>query len=149
MLDIKLLIRLFDRGFLLRSLNLLLLFSLVPIAEIALAYYLSTVIGVFLTLALLSAAGLVGMVISYREMKRTLVPLKEKVKEGYYPEREFANLLGAVICSLFLVTPGFISDVAGLVLFFPVLRRKVGGAIAVRMDGKMKEIYEYLKMYDL
>jgi UPF0716 protein FxsA len=149
MFELNTLIRLFDRGFLLRSLYFLLLFALVPVAEIALLIYLSRLFGVFLVLAVLLATGLFGMVASFGEMKRSLVRLKARVREGSYPDSEFRNLAGTIIASLFLVTPGFLSDLAGLVLFFPAVRRRVGHAVTLRMESKMKEIYEYLKMYDL
>jgi UPF0716 protein FxsA len=148
MFDLGTLIRFFDRGFLLRLLLTLLLISLLPIAEIALFYYLATIIGVFLTLAIVAGAGLFGVLVTYREMRRTLGAIKRKVNEGYYPETEFANLAGTITCSLLLVTPGLIGDFIGFVLFAPVLRRKVGRVITGRMENRMKEIYEYLKLYD-
>ncbi|HUX22027.1 MAG TPA: FxsA family protein, partial [Spirochaetia bacterium] len=139
---------LFDRGFLLRSLLTLLLISLLPIADIALLFYLSTLLGAFLTIAIVLGAGLFGVFITYREMRRTLVPIRRKVNEGYYPETEFANLAGTIICSILLATPGLIGDLIGLILFVPVLRRKAGRALTRRLEGRMKEIYEYLKLYD-
>ncbi len=148
MFDLGALIRLFDRGFLLRSLLMLLLVSLLPIADIALLFYLSTLIGVFVTIAIVLAAGLFGVFITYREMRRTLIPIRRKVNEGYYPETEFANLAGSIVSSILLATPGLIGDLIGLVIFAPALRRRVGRAITRRIDGRMKEIYEYLKLYD-
>lgn len=148
MFDLGALIRLFDRGFLLRSLLTLLLISLLPIADIALLFYLSTIIGVFVTISIVLAAGLFGVFITYSEMRRTLIPIRRKVNEGYYPEAEFANLAGAIVSSILLATPGLIGDLIGLVIFAPGLRCKVGRAITRRMDGRMKEIYEYLKLYD-
>lgn len=148
MFDLGALIRFFDRGFLLRSLLMLLLVSLLPIADIALLFYLSTIIGAPLTLAIVLGVGLFGVFITYREMRRTLRPIRRKVREGYYPEGEFANLAGTIVCSLLLATPGFIGDLIGIVLFAPPMRRRVGRAITSRMDSRMKEIYEYLKLYD-
>lgn len=148
MFDLGSLIRLFDRGFLLRSLLTLLLISLLPIADIALIFYIAGIIGVFLTLAIVAAAALLGVFVTYREMRRTLTPIRRKVQEGYYPEAEFANLAGTVVSSVLLATPGFIGDLIGLVVFMPFMRRKVGRMITSRMEGRMKEIYEYLKLYD-
>lgn len=148
MFDLGSLIRLFDRGFLLRSLHILLLVSLLPAADIALLFYLSTVLGVFLTLAIVLAIGLFGLFVTYREMRRTLTFIRRKVREGYYPEEEFANFAGTIVCSVLLVTPGFIGDFLGLVLFTPIMRKKVGRSITSRMESRMKEIYEYLKLYD-
>lgn len=148
MFDLNLLIRFFDRGFLLRTLLLLLLVSLLPLADIVLLIYIAKIIGLYLTVAIVLAAGLLGVFMTYREMRRTLGPIREKVTAGYYPAREFANLAGSALCSLLLATPGFIGDLIGLVLFAPFLRRRIGRAITARMDDKMKRIYEYLKLYD-
>lgn len=148
MFDLGFLIRFFDRGFLLRSLMTLLLISLLPIADIGLLFFLSKIIGVFVTLAIVLASSLFGVLITYREMRRTLPPIRRKVQEGYYPSEEFSNLAGTIVCSILLATPGLISDLIGLVLFAPILRRSAGRAITSRMDSRMKEIYEYLKLYD-
>lgn len=149
MIDTKILIRFFDRGFLLRTLLLLLLYSLVPIGEIALLFYLSTLIGVFLTLALLASTGLFGLLISYGAMKRTLKPLRRKIREGYYPEVEFVELAGLLASSLLLVTPGFVTDLAGLVLYSTAVRRRVGRAIVKRLEDRLKELYEYIRLEEL
>jgi UPF0716 family protein affecting phage T7 exclusion len=54
-------------------------------------------------------------------------------------------LLGAV----FLITPGFITDFLGFLLFIPFFRNKIGNLITRRMESRLKDIYEYLKLYEM
>ncbi len=54
-----------------------------------------------------------------------------------------------LVSSVLLLTPGFITDLVGFLLLVPVFRQAVGRAIAKRLDRNFKEVYEYLKLYDL
>ena len=146
MLSMKALIRFVERAFLLKVLYLALLYSLVPVAEIILILYLRPFFGNYLLLAALVATGLVGLGIAWRQVVKALASLREQVQSGEYPEQEFSNLAGALFCSLLLLTPGFISDFVGLISFLPVIKRSIGRGITGKMEDRLKELYEYMKL---
>ncbi|MAG13503.1 MAG: hypothetical protein CMN78_02785 [Spirochaetales bacterium] len=141
------LIRFVDRSFLLRFLYLSLFYSLVPLGEIVLILYLRRYVGFYLLLAGITSTGLLGLGFAWRELSAVLVRLRAQVHDGTYPGEEYTDLAGAVIGSLFLLTPGFVTDFFGLLFLFPLLRRVIGRHITRRMDGRLKELYEYLKLY--
>ena len=62
---------------------------------------------------------------------------------------EFVDLAGTIVGSLLLVTPGFASDAVGFLFFVPLFRHLVGRLVTNRMRDRLKELYEYLKLYDL
>jgi len=149
MVSIKVFLRFLDRSFIVRLFLIALLYSLLPLAEIFLLIYLGGRIGNYLILALAALTGLLGMLVALREFQKNLAALKSKIREGAYPGREFVNLTGILIGGLLLLTPGFITDACGFLLFLPVIRNAAGGAVVARMQTRLKDLYEYLKLYDL
>ncbi len=140
------LIRIVDRTFLLRALYLTLLYSLVPFGEIALLLYLKRYFGNYLLLAVVLFAGLFGGTIAWRLITRALRTVKEQMSAGRYPTEGFAELAGSLFAGLLLVTPGFATNGLGLILVVAVFRRGVGRLITQKMENRLKELYEYLKL---
>ncbi|HEC62209.1 MAG TPA: FxsA family protein [bacterium] len=148
MLSIKLLLRFFDKTFVTRLLMLALLYSLVPLAEIFLLIYLGDLLGTYLILALTASTGLIGLLIALNSFQRNLKILKQKIKDGQYPGEEFVTLTGVIAGGLLLLTPGFITDFLGFLLFVPAVRNGLGRLFIQKTQTSMKELYEYLKLYD-
>ena len=142
------LLRFFDRSFITRLLLLALLYSLLPLAEIFLLIYLGDRIGNYFTLALAALTGLIGMLFALRGFRRNLEILKTKIRAGEYPGEEFVTLTGIFLAAVLLLTPGFITDVLGLLLFVPVIRSGLGRLLIRLTRTDLKELYEYLKLYD-
>ena len=142
------LLRFFDRSFITRVLLLALLYSLLPLAEIFLLIYLGDRMGNYFTLALAALTGLIGMLFALRGFRKNLDILKRKIRAGEYPGEEFATLTGIFVAAVLLLTPGFITDVLGLLLFVPVIRNGLGRLLIRLTRTDLKELYEYLKLYD-
>jgi UPF0716 protein FxsA len=143
-----LLLRFLDRTFISKLLILGLLYSLLPLGEIFLLIWLGDRIGKYITLALAASTGLLGMLFALRAFQRTLAVLKQKIAQGVFPSEQFVTLAGIFTAALLLLTPGFITDLLGFLLFVPAFRNGLGKAI-LRITGvDLKEIYEYLKLYE-
>ncbi len=148
MLDVKALIRFFDSGFVYRFFSLLLLAVLMIAADVFLILVVAGIIGRYLTLALVLGLSLSGFFLGMRVMTGIIARAKARVKEGIYPSDDFANLLGAFIATVLLILPGILSELCGLVFLIPNGRRAIGRRLTRDQGSKMKELYEYLKLYD-
>ncbi len=148
MLTIRFIIRFFDKRFVLKTLFILLLISLLPLAEIVLLFYLGDYIGNYLILSVVAVTGLLGVFVIFSEAGKSIDKIMEKVREGYYPSDEFAAFAGILLCGVLLVSPGFITDCLGILFLLPTFRRPVGTIITTRMPARLKELYEYLKLYE-
>ena len=147
MVQFRLFLKFIDRS-LFKLILVLLSYSLVPLAEIFLFIYLGTLVGSYLILALAAVVGLVGALIAARQIQRALAKLKKKIRLGQYPGREFVDLAGILVGGILLITPGFITDLFGFLLFLPVFREALGRALVKRLHRSFKEVYEYLKLKD-
>ena len=128
---------------------LLLIYSLVPLAEIFLFIYLGELIGNYLVLTLAAVAGMAGALIAGSQTRKTVERLMEKIRRGKYPGREFVDLSGIIVGGILLITPGFMTDVCGYLLLIPALRDRLGGFIARKLKRNFKELYEYLRLSSL
>jgi UPF0716 protein FxsA len=142
----KVLLRLLDRAFVTKLLILGLLYSLVPLAEIFLLIWLGSKIGVYISLALAAFAGLIGMLAALRELRKNLDSLRRKTRKGVLPTQEFVNLTAILAASILLLTPGFITDTMGFLLFVPTIRNAWGRWVLSRSRTDLKELYEYLRL---
>jgi UPF0716 protein FxsA len=147
--DVRFFIRFFDRDFIVRVLFFVLLYSLLPLAEIVLILFVGDLIGKYLTLAVTASTGLLGVLIAARQLRGLLAAARLRIHSGEYPGPEFVEIAGILVGSILLMTPGFITDTLGLVMFVPAVRRAVGAMITRRLQRRLTEVYEYLRLYDL
>jgi UPF0716 protein FxsA len=118
---------------------LFLLFIVVPIAEIYVIIQVGQAIGALWTILLLIADSIIGARLLSWQGRRAWVRFQAAIAEGRVPHREVMDGVLIVLGGAFLLTPGFITDVLGLVLLIPpsraVVRRVLTRAIVRRRLG--------------
>jgi UPF0716 protein FxsA len=98
------------------------LFIVVPIAELALIIQVGQAIGVWWTIALLIADSVLGSLLMRSQGRAAWRRFTEAVQGGRAPAREVADGVLIIFGGALLLTPGFLSDIAGLVLLLPPTR---------------------------
>ncbi len=123
---------------------LVVLFIVVPIAELYVIIQVGQWIGVWPTLALLLADALLGSMLLKHQGRSAWRRFNEALAQRRFPGQEVADGVLIVIGGTLLLTPGFLSDIVGLLLLIPptraiarrVLRRfTVGRFTVVGMPG--------------
>jgi len=104
------------------ALLLVLLFIVVPIAELYVIIQVGQLIGVVPTLILLLADALLGSWLLKHEGRGAWRRFNSALTAGRFPGREVADGALIVVGGTLLLTPGFITDVFGLVLLLPPTR---------------------------
>jgi UPF0716 protein FxsA len=97
-------------------------FLVVPIVEIYVLIQVGQVIGAWWTVLLLIADSIIGSWLLKREGMRAWRALQDALGEGRMPARELADAALIVFGGALMITPGFVSDVFGLVAILPVTR---------------------------
>jgi UPF0716 protein FxsA len=109
----------------------LILFIVVPIAELYVIIQVGQAIGLLPTLALLLLDGIVGAVLARSQGRAAWRRFNLALAEGRVPARETADGAMIILGGALLLTPGFITDVVGLLLLLPptraLIRRGLGG----------------------
>jgi UPF0716 protein FxsA len=118
-------------------LPLVLLFIVVPIAELAVVIEVGQQIGVLWTVALLVADSILGSVLMRSQGRTAWRRFNEAIAAGKVPAREVLDGTLVIFGGLLLLTPGFITDVLGLLLLIPPTRAVVRAMLARRLTHRM------------
>jgi UPF0716 protein FxsA len=101
---------------------LALLFVVLPVVEIYVLIRIGQTIGAWWTVLLLIADGVLGSWLMKREGTRAWAALTTALRSGRMPARELADAGLVLVGGTLLLTPGFVSDVAGLFCVLPLTR---------------------------
>ncbi len=102
---------------------LFLAFTLIPLIELFLLLQIGSALGPTTTFLLLLLTGLLGAGLAKREGFAVLRTLSEELRTGLPPGSRLMEGALVVVGGLLLITPGVLSDAAGLLLIFPPTRR--------------------------
>lgn len=118
---------------------LVILFIVIPIAELYVIIQVGQLIGVVPTLILLLADAVLGSMLLKHEGRSAWRRFNEALAARRFPGKEVADGVLIVIGGTLLLTPGFLTDIFGLLLLLPptraiarrVLKRLTIGRFAV------------------
>jgi len=97
-------------------------FLVVPIVEIYVLIQVGQVIGAWWTVLLLIADSIFGSWLLKREGVRAWRALQQAFTEGRMPTRELADAALIVFGGTLMISPGFVTDVVGLLAILPFTR---------------------------
>jgi UPF0716 protein FxsA len=103
-------------------LALVFIFIVLPIAELYVIIQVGDAIGVWWTLALLIADSVLGSVLLRNQGRAAWRRFNETLAAGRPPAREVMDGGLVIFGGAFLITPGFITDILGVLLLFPPTR---------------------------
>jgi UPF0716 protein FxsA len=118
-------------------LPLVLLFIVVPIAELAVIIQVGQAIGVWWTIAILVADSILGSVLMRVQGRAVWRRFNLAVAEARVPAREVLDGGLVITGGVLLLTPGFITDIFGLALLIPPTRALVRAVLVRRLERRM------------
>ena len=116
------------------GLLLLAAFIAVPLVEIAVFIQIGGLIGLWPTLAVVVATAVAGTWLLRLQGIATLNRARQQMDRGAMPTRELFDGLCLVFAGALLLTPGFVTDAVGLLLFVPAVRDALRRAAASRLE---------------
>ena len=120
---------------------LVLLFIVVPIAELAVLIQVGQLIGVWWTILLLVADAVLGSMLLRSQSRAAWRRFNEALAESRIPHREVIDGVLVIFGGVLLLTPGFITDIFGVLFLFPptrvLMRRLLVRRGAMRVVGAM------------
>ena len=119
------------------ALVLVLLFVVVPILELYVLIQIGSAIGVLPTIALLILDSVLGAALMRMQGRAVWLRFNRTLAEGRMPGREVMDGALVIFGGALLLTPGFLSDILGLVLLLPPTRALVRKALVARFAGRL------------
>src|SRR3954452_11657046 len=117
-------------------LPLILLFIVVPIAELYVIIKVGDLIGAPLTIALLIADSLLGAWLLKSQGRAVWQRFQATMQAVRVPHREVFDGVLVIFGAAFLITPGFITDIVGVFLLLPPTRALMRRFL-IRRGGRM------------
>ena len=104
-------------------LRLLLLFTLVPLAELALLVWLTQQTSLLTTVLLVLVTGFIGAALAKWQGFRAWNAVRSDLNSGRLPTTSILDGVIILIAGALLVSPGLITDACGFLLLVPPVRR--------------------------
>ena len=122
------------------GLLLVLVFIVVPIAELFVIIQVGELIGVWPTLLLLLLDAIVGSWLLKREGRAAWRRFNQALAERRLPGKEVADGFLVVLGGALLIAPGFLTDILGYLLVLPFTRPLVRGAVVRYLASRVRVI---------
>jgi len=99
--------------------RLFLLFTLAPAIELGILIYAGTKIGALNTFAIVILTALAGSILVRHEGMDVINRFRSNLDQGIFPSEEIMDGAMVLVAGTLLLTPGFITDIMGLVFVIP------------------------------
>lgn len=115
-------------------LRLFLAFAIVPLVEVLVLVRIGQWLGAWPAVGLVLLTALVGSWLARREGAWAWSEVRSELAAGRVPGRELLGALLVLVAGVLLVTPGILTDAAGVALLVRPLRRRAVEAIRARIE---------------
>ena len=119
--------------------TILLLIILIPIVEIYFLIKIGSQIGAVTTILLIFMTAIVGVYYAKYEGLNTLKSGFVQLSKNQTPTYEVLSGAAIAFAALLLIIPGFLTDILGFVLIFPISRKLIFKKFKNKFDTKKKE----------
>jgi UPF0716 protein FxsA len=116
---------------------LLVLFIVVPIAELAILIQVGQAIGIWWTIALLIADSVIGSLLMRSQGRAAWRRFNDALNSGRVPAKEVLDGGLVIFGGACLLTPGFMTDIFGVLLLLPPTRAVLRRLLVRRFAGRM------------
>jgi UPF0716 protein FxsA len=103
-------------------LKLFLAFTIIPFIEIYLLIKIGSYLGAFNTVVIVILTAFLGALLARYQGFQTMLRVRESLERGEMPAEELLDALLILLAGIVLLTPGFLTDLAGLMILIPTTR---------------------------
>lgn len=129
---------------------LLFAFIAVPIIEIALFIQVGGLLGFWPTMGLVLITAFVGASLVRSQGIMTLMSVQQRLNQGEIPAQQILEGVLLAVAGVLLLTPGFMTDLMGMLVLFPLTRAKLAQYLMTKVvvnsnfqSGFSQQHYEF------
>jgi UPF0716 protein FxsA len=102
--------------------KLFLAFTLIPVLELWLLIEIGSAMGALNTIVLVILTGFTGAWLARTQGMQTMLRVRSQLQQGVTPAEDLIDAVIIFVAGIVLLTPGLLTDLAGLLLLFPPTR---------------------------
>ena len=125
--------------------SVLITIILVPIIEIYLFIKIGGQIGAFNTISLIFITAIIGVIYARHEGLNTLRSGFSQLTKEETPVFEIVSGAAITFAALLLIIPGFLTDILGFILIFPITRKLLFNKFSKKFNSKTKIKKPYIE----
>ena len=129
--------------------KLLLLFIGIPLIEIAVLVKMGELLGFWPTMAVILITAFAGATLARLEGLRVLGKIHDELHQGHLPAEELIDGLLILVAGIVLLTPGFFTDAAGILVLIPWSRSLIKKWLKKKFDRYIESRQDTAFYFDL
>lgn len=103
--------------------KLLFVFILIPFIELAILVKIGTIIGFWYTMLIVVLTGIAGASLARQQGLKVYTKIQKELNSGKIPSDDMLEAMFVFAGGIVLLTPGFLTDIAGLLFLIPFTRK--------------------------
>lgn len=119
------------------AVRLLALLALFAIAEMAVFIWVGSEIGALWAIAIVIITAIAGAFLVGKGGLAAIRRIRGRIDQGQVPGRELSDGAVVVVAGLFLLSPGFISDLVGITLLVPGVQAAIHRTLSKRISARV------------
>jgi UPF0716 protein FxsA len=125
--------------------RLLLIFTIIPVIELAVLIKVGGIIGTLNTIMIILITGVMGAILAKAQGLLVMQRMRENLMAGIMPTEELFNGAMVLVGGALLLTPGFVTDLLGLIFLIPQTRLLIKQYLKRRIQHKLDsgQIYTF------
>lgn len=116
---------------------LLLLLIIIPAIEIGLFVWIGGMVGPWWVVGIIILTGLAGVALAKQQGAETISRMRQSITNHQVPTNDIVDGICILIGAMFLIAPGFVTDIMGFVLVLPITRGPFKQLIAFFIQRKL------------
>ena len=116
--------------------SILLIIILIPIIEIYLLIKIGSQIGALTTIVLIFTTAIIGIYYAKYEGLNTLKSGFVQLSKNISPTYEMVSGAAIALAALLLIIPGFVTDILGFLIIFPISRKIIFDQFIKKFDQR-------------
>ena len=115
--------------------KLFLAFTIIPVLELYILIEVGSYLGALNTIMVVIVTGFVGAYLERLQGFQTMNRVRESLNRGEMPTEGLIDALLILLAGIVLLTPGFLTDIAGLLILLPQTRNRFKGWLMWKLEN--------------
>jgi UPF0716 protein FxsA len=127
--------------------RLFLAFTLIPVLELYILIEVGSYLGALSTVMIVIVTGFVGAYLARLQGFQTMNRVRDSLNRGEMPTEGLVDALLILLAGIVLLTPGFLTDMAGLLLLIPRMRNLFKGWLMRKFENWVRNNRMDIRFY--
>ena len=128
-------------------LKLFLAFTLIPVIELYVLIKIGAVFGALNTILLVILTGAAGAYLARLQGMQTMYRIRARMQQGEMPAEDMLDAFIIFAAGVVLLTPGLLTDIAGLLLLLPPTRLRFKIWLRQKLEDWMQSTQVQIRQY--